>query len=319
MTRQRKRKGQPVTGWLNLRKPLNMTSTQAVGKARRLFNARKAGHGGTLDPLADGVLPIAFGEATKTAQWAMDCDKEYVFTLAWGRSTTTLDGEGETLSTHPHRPDRLSIEQALQGFIGRISQIPPKYSAIKVDGERAYDLARHGEDFELKARQVDVYEAELIDLPDPNHAVIRIVSGKGFYVRAMARDLALALSTAGHVSQLRRTRVGPLEFDEAVSFETLERLSTADQDRAALMAHLQPLHSVLDDIPQIQIGPDQARDLRLGREIVLLPHIIEDWRAQQAELEAERLALSLCQDEAVALGEVRAGRFHPQRVFQTES
>ena len=310
MGRQKKRKGEPVHGWLAVDKPLDITSTQVVGILKRLYNAQKAGHGGTLDPLADGILPIAFGEATKTAQWAMDCDKEYVFTVEWGRSTTTQDKEGEVTATSYHRPSQEDIEAVLPTFIGDIQQVPPKFSAIKIDGERAYDLARDGEQFEIPSRQVTVYEAELIETPDADHAVFRVVSGKGFYVRAMARDLASALGTEGHISQLRRTRVGPLDSRTATSLADLENLAG---DTEALFGKLLPIEAVLDDIPQIEID---AAAVRQGREIVLLPHIVETWRAETSEDPEDRTTLALCQHKAVALGEVRAGRFQPKKVFQ---
>ena len=313
MGRQRKRKGDPVHGWLAIDKPIDMSSTQVVGKLKRLFNAQKAGHGGTLDPLADGILPIAFGEATKTAQWAMDCDKEYVFSVEWGSSTASQDKEGEVIATSDIRPTREQILDVLPNFIGDIQQVPPKYSAIKVDGERAYDLARDGETFEIPSREVTVYEAELVDTPDTDHAVFRVVSGKGFYIRALARDLAQALGAEGHVSQLRRTRVGGLDEAISVSLETLEGLA---DDKDQLMAQLQPLETVLDDVPQIEIDASDAAALKQGREIVLLPHLVEQWRAAAETTEAGRLALTMTDGKAVALGEVRAGRFQPKKVFQ---
>lgn len=313
MGKQRKRKGNPVHGWLAVDKPREVTSTKVVSILKRLYNAQKAGHGGTLDPLADGILPIAFGEATKTAQWAMDCDKEYVFTVEWGASTDSQDKEGEIIASSDVRPARAAIEAALPAFIGDVQQVPPKYSAIKIDGERAYDLARDGEAFEIPSREVTVYEAELVDMPDADHAVIRVVSGKGFYVRAMARDLASALDAEGHVSQLRRTRVGPLDEVKAVSLSKLEAMA---DDPEALMAALAPLQTVLDDIPVLEIDAGDAASLKQGREIILLPHVVEQWRAETSSDPDDRLALAACGGNAVALGEVRAGRFQPSKVFQ---
>jgi len=313
MSKQRKRKGDPVHGWLAVDKPKDVTSTRVVSILKRLYNAQKAGHGGTLDPLADGILPIAFGEATKTAQWAMDCDKEYVFTVEWGVSTTSQDKEGEVTARSDLRPVRVAIEAALPAFIGDIQQVPPKYSAIKIAGERAYDLARDGEEFEIPSRQVTVYEAELVAIPDADHAVIKVVSGKGFYVRAMARDLATALGAEGHVSQLRRTRVGPM--DEAASI-TLAALEALGEDKAALLAALSPLQTVLDDIPEIAIDAGDAANIKQGREIVLLPYQVEAWRAETSDDPDDRLALTMCDGAAIALGEVRAGRFRPSKVFQ---
>lgn len=313
MGRQRKRKGDPVHGWLAVDKPVDMTSTQVVGRLKYLFNAQKAGHGGTLDPLADGILPIAFGEATKTAQWAMDCDKEYVFTIEWGSSTASQDKEGEVIASSDVRPSRSDIEAVLPGFIGDIQQVPPKYSAIKIDGERAYDLVRDGKSFEIPSREVTVYEAELLDMPDADHARFRVVSGKGFYIRALARDLAQALGAEGHVSQLRRTRVGALDEAISVSMDQLEQMA---DDKSALLKSLRPLETVLDDVPQIVIESPDAAMLRQGREIVLLPHQVEQWRAEANPETDDRLALAMCDSQAVALGEVRAGRFQPKKVFQ---
>lgn len=313
MGRQRKRKGDPVHGWLAVDKPVDISSTQVVGRLKRLFNAQKAGHGGTLDPLADGILPIAFGEATKTAQWAMDCDKEYVFTIEWGTSTASQDKEGEVIASSDVRPSRAQIEAVLPGFIGDIQQVPPKFSAIKVDGERAYDLARDGENFEIPSREVTVYEAELTDIPDEDHAVFRVVSGKGFYIRALARDIASELGAEGHVSQLRRTRVGALDEKTSISLAALEEIA---EDKDALFETLSPLETVLDDIPQLAIEANDAAALKQGRDIVLLPHVVEHWRASASLDDPDRLALTLNDGKAVALGEVRAGRFQPKKVFQ---
>jgi tRNA pseudouridine55 synthase len=309
LARQRKRKGDPVTGWLNLFKPVDMTSTQAVAILKRRFNAAKVGHGGTLDPLADGILPIAFGEATKTVQWAMDAEKEYVFTIRWGISTASQDAEGEATATSDARPTREAVEELLKSYVGTIEQVPPKYSAIKVDGQRAYDLAREGEDFELKPREVDVFEAAVIGMPDADHTVIHVTSGKGFYVRAMARDLAFDLGCEGHISQLRRTRVGNFGAATAVPISKIEET----EDKADLLALLQPVQAVLDDIPQLTITRDEAANVRQGREIQLMPHLVEQWRAERVE--DDRSALVICDGHAVAMGEVRAGRFEPARVF----
>ncbi|MFN7180998.1 tRNA pseudouridine(55) synthase TruB [Hyphomonas sp.] len=311
MSRHRKRKGEPVTGWLNLFKPVDMTSTQAVAIIKRLFNAEKVGHGGTLDPLADGILPIALGEATKTVQWAMDAEKEYVFTIRWGISTASQDAEGEVVATSDLRPERAAIEAALVKYVGTIRQVPPKYSAIKVAGERAYDLAREGEAFELEAREVTVHAAKVIGMPDADHTVIHVVSGKGFYVRALARDLAFDLGAEGFISQLRRIRVGAFDAPRAVSIADLDALK---EDRAALMSKLRPLQAVLTEMPHLQVTPHDAGNLRQGRSIVLLPHVIERWRETRAD-EEDRMALAVTGEDAVALGEVRAGHFEPVRVF----
>ena len=202
----RKRKGEAVSGWINLDKPVGLGSTQAVSRVRRAFNAQKAGHAGTLDPLAGGVLPIALGEATKTVAYMMDADKTYRFTVAWGQTTTSYDREGEVTARSDVRPTLEAAREALKAFVGEISQVPPAFSAIKVDGERAYDLAREGLEFDLAARTVVIHRAEVVDAPDADHLEIEIDCGKGTYVRAIARDLAAALGACGHVSVLTRTR-----------------------------------------------------------------------------------------------------------------
>ena len=311
MARQRKRKGDPISGWLNLFKPVDMTSTQAVAILKRRFNAQKVGHGGTLDPLADGILPIAFGEATKTVQWAMDAHKEYVFTIRWGISTESQDAEGEVTATSDARPTREQVADLLKSYVGTIQQVPPKFSAIKVDGQRAYDLARDGEDFELTSREVDVHDATVLSMPDADHTVIHVTSGKGFYVRAMARDLAFDLGCEGHISQLRRTRVGVFDAAHAVPISQIEETD----DKAALLALLQPVHVTLEGIPVLDITREEARDVRLGRAIVLLPHIVEQWQADKSDDPDDRAAIAVCKGSAIALGDVRAGRFEPARVF----
>lgn len=312
MARQRKRKGDPVSGWLNLFKPVDMTSTQAVAILKRLYNADKVGHGGTLDPLADGILPIAFGEATKTVQWAMDSQKEYIFTIRWGVSTASQDAEGEVTSTSDTRPARDAVETTLANYLGLIEQVPPKFSAIKVDGQRAYDLAREGEDFELKAREVVVHHAKVIAMPDADHTIIHVTSGKGFYVRAMARDVAFDLGCDGHISQLRRTRVGAFAAADAIAIPALQEMA----GKTDLLGVLKPVQSVLAGIPDLAVSPSAAADLRQGRTILLLPHVVEAWRsARNPGDEDDRLALATCNGVAIALGDVRAGYFEPVRVF----
>ncbi len=311
MSRQRKRKGLPIHGWLNFYKPRDMTSTQAVAFVKRLYNAEKAGHAGTLDPLAEGVLPIALGEATKTVPFAMESEKEYRFTIQWGASTASQDAEGEIIARSDVRPPRAAIEAALPAFLGAIRQVPPKFSAVKIGGERAYDLAREGEEFEIEARDAFVHAIGLVDCPDTDHAVIHVRSAKGFYVRALARDLALMLGAEGHIVDLRRTRTGPFLGAAAHHKDALEAMR---EDADGLLSVLQPLQAVLADVPVLKISPAHAGDLRMGRTIVLLPHVMDAWRAR---LNAEdRTALAECAGEAVALGDVRAGRFEPARVFQ---
>jgi tRNA pseudouridine55 synthase len=316
----RKKKGEPVHGWLVLDKPEGVTSTQAVGICRRVFNAQKAGHGGTLDPLASGILPLAFGEATKTVGYVMEADKDYVFTIRWGSSTTTQDREGAVTGESDVRPTREAIEEALKGFIGEIQQTPPIYSAIKVNGERAYDLAREGEDVELQPRTVVVHSAALVDCPSEDLAVIAVTCGKGFYIRALVRDLAAAVGAEGHVAALRRTRVGAFSVDTAIELSILQQMS----DKAALDDKLVPLETALDDIPALAITGEEASRLRQGREIVLLPHQVEAFREMRRPRQvngedASRICLATEkvgeEQLGVALGEVRAGRFMPVRVF----
>ena len=315
----RRKKGRPVSGWIALDKPFDVTSTQAVSRVRRLFDAQKAGHAGTLDPLATGILPIALGEATKTVPFLMEADKAYRFTVEWGRSTTTLDAEGEVTATSSVRPSPDAVSEALPAFVGEISQVPPAYSAIKVDGERAYDLARDGVEVELKPRTVVIHEARLVSAPDPDHAEIEIVCGKGTYVSAVVRDLAERLGACGHVSQLRRTRVG--RFDEARSI-TLERLEDLCHRGAGLEALL-PVETALDDIPALAVTDEDAFRLSQGRPIVLLPRQVETLRARLKPLtiggqDASRTVLATNGGRASALCEMRAGRLSPVRVFHLD-
>ena len=218
MTEQKKQRD-AVHGWLILDKPMGLTSTQALGKVRRILNGNKAGHGGTLDPLATGILPLAFGEATKIVPFVMDHDKEYEFTVHWGEQRATDDAEGEVIATSPNRPTEQDIRKALPRFIGTISQTPPAYSAIKIDGERAYDLARAGNAPQMVAREVTIHNLELLGMNGADEALFRVHCGKGTYVRSLGRDLSLFLSTYGYISALRRTRVGPFTLKESISLE----------------------------------------------------------------------------------------------------
>ncbi|TGY88843.1 tRNA pseudouridine(55) synthase TruB [Marinicauda algicola] len=316
----RRKKGRAVHGWINLDKPLDMTSTQAVSAVRRIFDAKKAGHAGTLDPLASGVLPIALGEATKTVPFAQEAGKIYRFTIRWGEETTTLDAEGEVVRESGVRPEREAIEAALDGFVGEIEQVPPAYSAIKVEGERAYDLARAGETVELKARTVTIASLELLDCPEPDLAVLEMGCGKGAYVRALARDLAHELGTVAHVAALRRVRVGPFEAKTAITLDELRALAQDDRAEEALL----PVETALADLPQVTITEDEAFDLRLGRSIVLLPNQANALKAARAPREIagkdySRAALAMSRDGAVAIGEAKAGKLSPLRVFQWET
>lgn len=304
----RRKKGDPVSGWINLDKPLTLGSTPAVSRVRRAFNAQKAGHAGTLDPLATGILPIALGEATKTVAFMMEADKEYRFTIAWGTSTTTLDGEGAVTATSAVRPTREAIEAALPQFVGEISQVPPAYSAIKVDGERAYDLARAGEDVQLAARVVTVHGLTVAEPQDRNHTTLHLHCGKGAYVRSLARDLAAVLGAEGHVSMLRRTRVGPFSEQSAITLENLGDLVHRGAHQEALL----PVETALDDIPAFAVTDEDAFRLSQGRAVVLTPRQVETMRSA---LRADRAVLAQGKSGPVAVCEMRAGQLRPVRVF----
>ncbi|RZJ83145.1 MAG: tRNA pseudouridine(55) synthase TruB, partial [Brevundimonas sp.] len=238
----RRKSGQAISGWVCLDKPLGMGSTQAVSAVRRLFDANKAGHAGTLDPLASGVLPIALGEATKTVAFMMEARKAYRFTIEWGVSTDSVDKEGAEIGRSDVRPSVEQVRAALPAFVGEIQQTPPRFSAIKVDGQRAYDLARDGVEFELASRPVTIHSAEVTDAPDVDHVEITIHTGKGVYVRSLARDLALALGAEGHVSALRRLRVGPFSTENSVTLDFLTDLV----HRSAASEGLLPVATALD-------------------------------------------------------------------------
>lgn len=311
----RRKKGVDVDGWVALDKPEDVTSTDAVAKVRRIFNANKAGHAGTLDPLASGVLPIALGEATKTVPWLMEADKAYTFDIVWGVSTDTLDREGSVTARSPLRPEGAAISAALAGFVGEIEQTPPLFSAIKVDGERAYDLARAGETVELKARRVVLHEAALVSAT-AEMATLAIRCGKGFYVRALVRDLAAALGAAAHVGRLRRTQVGPFKVESSTPLDVLMDLSHKD----AAFERLSPVETALADIPALAINDEDAFKLRQGRPIVLLPQVVERLKPlfrprTIAGQDASRAAMAVHAGKVVALGDVRAGQFKPTRVF----
>jgi tRNA pseudouridine55 synthase len=310
----RKRKGSPVHGWVVLDKPIGLTSTQAVAKVRRVFDAQKAGHAGTLDPLATGVLAVALGEATKTVSYAMDGEKLYRFTVRWGESRDTDDAEGKVTGTSDKRPTEAEILAQLPRFIGEIEQVPPAYSAIKVDGERAYDLAREGESFTLHARTVFIREARLVEMPDADNAIFEVACGKGSYIRSFARDLALALGTLAHVVALRRLRLGPFSVERAISLDKLEALSHSP----AALEHLMPIATALDGIPALAVtGPDSVR-LRSGNPILLRgPHFarLMEGAASGTDIKGLTVLLSTAQGEPVALAVIADGEFKPFRVF----
>lgn len=305
----RKKKGDIVDGWVCLDKPFEMGSTEAVSRIRRLFNAQKAGHAGTLDPLASGILPIALGEATKTVPMMMEAQKVYRFTINWGVSTDSVDREGEIIGRSDVRPTVDQVKAALPAFVGEIDQTPPRFSAIKVDGARAYDLARDGVEFELQARRVTIHSAEVSDAPDADHVEITIRTGKGVYVRSLARDLAAVLGAEGHVSALRRECVGPFSTQNAVTLDSLEEMV----HRGAASEGLLAVATALDDIPELAVNEQDAFSLRQGRPIVLLPRQVETLKDR---LTGGSRTVSAFQGQTlVALCQLRAGRLEPDRVF----
>ena len=305
----RKKKGDPVNGWVCLDKPFELGSTDAVSKVRRLFNAQKAGHAGTLDPLASGILPIALGEATKTVPMMREAQKVYRFTINWGVSTDSVDREGEIIGRSDVRPTVDQVKAALPAFVGEIDQTPPRFSAIKVDGARAYDLARDGVEFELQSRRVTIHSAEVSDAPDADHVELTIRTGKGVYVRSLARDLAVVLGAEGHVSALRRELVGPFSTQNAVTLDSLEEMV----HRGAASEGLLAVATALDDIPELAVTEQDAFSLRQGRPIVLLPRQVETLKSRLRD--GSRTVSAFQGQTLVALGQLRAGRLEPDRVF----
>lgn len=287
-----------ISGWLVLDKPFDMTSTRAVGKVRWLFNAMKAGHAGTLDPLATGILPIALGEATKAVAAVQDGTKRYRFAIRWGTETNTDDAEGEIVSASDYRPGEAELRAMLPRFTGEIMQTPPIFSAIKVDGERAYDLARAGEQVELAARPVFIEALDLIE-HGPQESRFEMSCEKGTYVRSLARDLARAVGTRGHVSQLRRTQVGPFHEADVVEMATLETAQPRED-------FLLPLAAGLAEWPEIRIDAGQAAAVRHGNPVLLT--------GARAPVMLD-IGWASTGGQPVAIGRVEAGRFLPQRVF----
>jgi tRNA pseudouridine55 synthase len=283
----RRKKGNKIDGWVVLDKPVGLGSTPAVSRVRRLFGAQKAGHGGTLDPLASGVLPIALGEATKTVPFVMDGRKEYRFTLRFGEARSTEDAEGAVTATSEARPTDEAIRGALAAFTGEIAQTPPAYSALKIDGQRAYDLARAGEAVEMKPRKVMIERLELVGRPDRDHADFVVACGKGTYIRSLGRDLALALGTVGHLSALRRTAAGPFREEAAISLSKLEALGHIP----ALLGVLAPVATALDDIPALALTEAQADRLRQGQPVLLTQDAPPSGALVRAELDGKLVAL----------------------------
>jgi tRNA pseudouridine55 synthase len=305
---RRRKSGQKIDGWVILDKAFGMTSTAAVGAVRRIFDANKAGHAGTLDPLASGVLPIALGEATKTLPYVVDTEKSYQFTLKWGEATTTDDREGKTTDQSNVRPSEADITRGLIDFIGEIEQVPPAFSAIKVNGERAYDMARRGETVKLQARRIWIKRFELVEMRDVDQAVFSVISGKGAYMRSLARDLALHVGTVGHIAELRRTGVGGFVEKDAISLDALDAIG---HDLAASRALL-PVETPLDDIPALALTEQEAARLRNGQAVSLLRKL--DLERISAFDDGETI-LATVLGRPVALTKYSAGEVRPVRVL----
>lgn len=297
----RKRKGRDISGWIVIDKPSGPTSTTVVNKVRWAFDARKAGHAGTLDPDATGVLAIALGEATKTVPFITDALKAYVFTVRLGAATNTDDLEGEIIATSDIRPSDEEIKEALHAFVGDINQVPPQFSAVKIDGERAYKRARDGEEMEIAARPLYVDSLIMLERPDADHVTLEMVCGKGGYVRAIARDLGEVLGCKGHVRELRRTWSGPFEVENAITLEQVDALAKTPE----LDAYLGPLELGLEDLPQVTASAEGAVRLRNGNPGMVFANGVdygdECWAVHDGR--------------AVAVGTFKAGELHPSRVF----
>lgn len=304
----RKRRGRPVHGWVIIDKPLGLSSNAVVGRVRRTLDAQKAGHGGTLDPLATGVLPIALGEATKTMSYVMDGHKAYRFTVGWGQSTNTDDGEGDVVETNDGRPSQKEIVAVLPQYRGDISQVPPAFSAIKIDGKRAYAMARADEKVELDARTVTVHDLQLIRLIDDDNAEFEMVCGKGTYVRSLGRDLARSLGTVGHIKTLRRTKVGPFSESSAISLDSLESLGHIAPDSDPIL----PIETVLDDIPALALTEEEARKLKQGQAVSVLPVLS---RTPEIDICQGDTVSALSEGRLVALAEIKGGEIRPFRVM----
>ena len=305
--KQKKRPKRDVHGWIVLDKPVGMTSTHAVSVIKHLFTAKRAGHAGTLDPLASGCLPIALGEATKTVPFVVDSRKTYVFTIRWGEERDTDDAEGRVTATSDLRPEAAAIGALLPRFTGTIEQVPPRFSAIKIGGERAYDLARDGETVEIAPRAVTIHRLDLVETPSPDHAVLTAECGKGTYVRSLARDLGRALGTFGHVCALRRSQVGPFGEEAMISLERLESLChRAAAGEGHLADILLPIETALDDIPALAVSPADAARLHRGQAVLL--------RGRDAAVFRGMVQVA-SGGQVVAIAEVDRGEIIPRRVF----
>lgn len=313
----RRKKGTPIHGWINLHKPVGVTSTQVVGKIRRALNAQKVGHGGTLDPLASGVLPIALGEATKTVNFIQDATKTYNFTVTWGEQRSTDDAEGEIIKTSDKRPTQKDIESILGDFIGDIEQTPPQFSAVKIDGERAYDIARDGDHADIKSRQVYIESLGIINHKE-GQTNFQAICGKGTYVRSLARDMGLKLGCFGYISALERAKVGPMTLESAISLDIFEQMIDNPDQEKDVNGVVLPLQTVLDDIPVLALKDQEATKLKHGNGISLLskPDLERlerlgiDWKADNITT-----ALVTYDDRAIAMVEIDGAKIQPVRVF----
>ena len=312
MARRGKKKGRPISGWLILDKPVGMGSTEAVSKVKWLFQADKAGHAGTLDPLASGMLPIALGEATKTVPYVQDGAKVYRFTVAWGEERSTDDLEGPVTKSSDQRPSEADIRAIMPKYTGVIMQTPPQFSAIKIAGERAYDLAREGETVDIPAREVEIGRLDLIE-HSGERSMFEIECGKGTYVRSLARDMGRDLGCYGHISELRRTGVDPFTADDFVTLPDLEAVSpmTAGEDRQdasfdALDDFLIDTVAALECLPQVAVSDDAATKIRLGNPVIV--------RGRDAPIDAEEACVT-ARGKLVAIGAIEHGMFKPRRVF----
>jgi tRNA pseudouridine55 synthase len=300
----RKRKGRDISGWLVVDKPAGLTSTAVVNKVRWALDANKAGHAGTLDPEATGVLAVALGEATKTVPYITDALKAYRFTIRLGQATNTDDAEGEVIATSDIRPDDATIKEALHAFVGDVMQVPPRFSAVKIDGERAYKLARDDAEFEIAARPLWVEELVMTDRPDTDHVVLEMTCGKGGYVRSIARDLGEKLGCHAHVVTLRRLWSGPFEAEDGLTLEQIDALArTPDLD-----AHVLPLETGLADLPELRCTPEGAARLRNGNPGMVLASDVDYGDEAWASLDGR----------AIAVGIYKAGELHPSRVFNRD-
>jgi len=307
----RRRRGKPVSGWAILDKTVGVTSTRAVSMVRRAFDAQKAGHGGTLDPLASGILPIALGEATKLIFRVMDGRKTYRFTVRWGEARDTDDAEGDITETSIHRPSSADIAAVLSEFIGEIDQIPPAFSAVKIDGKRAYDLARAGAAVTPKSRRVTIFALELLETPDRDSATFEVRCGKGTYVRSLGRDIARRLGTVGYISALRRTATGPFNEKCAISLDNFDSLVHIAPPSGFLL----PVEAALDDIPAFSLNPEQADHMRHGRAVQLFD-LAEDRSFEALNKQAaDDLVCAMADGRLVALARVEDGKLCPARVL----